>query len=260
MIVGGALRLFLKLRYTDPATGFLTGAPTANFAYYIVLGAGLIFLPLINIFHQSRGDYPVPIASPILPVLSILTGMALGLYVAIGLPTPLGLQNPLQSSAFVAGVRYVNIFLGAVAALALVVSGICGFLKRTPPALLAIVPAVFQIILLLSRFNGYYAVLFIADYLLAILFMLFASLFVMGHARVLCGYGRKDGSNYVISSGFCAAICGVLLAVPNLIYVGISRAATPLPLLSVPECLYVLLLSLYSFFFAHNYIRSMKSV
>jgi uncharacterized membrane protein HdeD (DUF308 family) len=112
--------------------------------------------------------------------------------------------------------------------------------------------------LLLSRFNGYYAVFYIGDHMLAILFMLFASFFFMGHARTLCGYGRTDGHNYIISSGFCTAICGLLLVIPAFIDLAIYR--TMMPLLSVPECLYVLLLSLYCLLFSHNYVRSMKSV
>jgi hypothetical protein len=260
LVVGLALRLYLKLVYTDPATGFLTGASTINLVYQIVLGVGLVSLPILNIFHKGRNDYQVSMPSPVLPILSILAGLTLGLYVAIGLPNPLGLVNPMTNLTFVAVVLYVNIALGAVSALALVVSGICGFMGRTPPALLIIVPTIFQIVLVLSRFNGYHSVLYIAEYLLAILFMLFAALFFMGHARTLCGYSRKDGRNYVISSGLCAAICGLLLVIPTFIDIAIQRTATVLPLLSLPECLYVLFLSLYCLLFAHNYMRSMKSV
>jgi hypothetical protein len=260
LVVGLALRLYLKLAYTDPATGFLMGAPMVHLVYQIVLGVGLVALPVLNIFHKGRNDYQVLISTPLLPALSILTGLALGLYVAIGLPNPLGLVNPATNPTFITAVRYANIALGGLSALALVVSGVCGFLGRTPPALLTIMPAVFQITLVLSRFNGYHSVFYIAEYLLAILFMLFAALFFMGHARTLCGYGRKDGHNYILSSGFCAAICGFLLVIPHFLDWVIYPTATNLPLLSVPECLYVLLLSLYCFLFAHNYIRSMKSV
>jgi hypothetical protein len=258
--VGLALRLYLKLLYTDPVTGFLTGASMLHLVYQILLGVGLVALPVLNIFHRGRNDYQVPISTPLLPTLSILTGLALGLYVAIGLPNPLGLVNPATNPAIITGVRYVNIALGALSALGLVVGGVCGFLGRTPPALLTMMPAVFQIALVLSRFNGYHSVFYIAEYLLAILYMLFAAFFFMGHARTLCGYGRRDGRNYVISSGFCTAICGLLLVIPHFIDRAIHPTATPLTLLSLPECLYVLLLSLYCFLFAHNYIRSMKSV
>lgn len=261
LAAGLGLRMALKLGYTDYHTGFIAaGGDSLSFVFHIILGVGLIGLPVLNVFYRGRGEFKLEQRNMLLPVLSLVAGLALGLYVLLGLPNPLGQVNPDSSAAIANAIRYINIGLGVLSALAFVASGVFGLLRRTPPALLMPLPAIWQIVLLLSRYNGYYSVLYIADYLLAVLFMVFASLFYMGHARTICGYGRKDGRNYVIATGLGTALCGFLLAAPNYAYMLLNRRPIPLPLLSLPECCYVLFMGFYALVFVINYTGSIQKV
>lgn len=258
LVVGGILRVALKLFFTDASTGFYQENGWLSIAFSAVLAAGCVLLLLMNALRKGTGDYRISGRSAAVSLLALLAGAAILLYVWLGLPIPLGQPNPDANPKWEQYIRIINQVLGSAAAVSFAAAGVWGLLGKSPPALLSILPALWQIVLLLSRFNGYHSVLYIPDHLLAVLFMLFATLFYLGHARTLSGLSRKDGRNYVISSGLCASACGFLLVVPNYIYMAAYGAGMPVALLSIPESVYVLAMSFYAMSFAVSYMRSIR--
>ncbi|MDL2234129.1 hypothetical protein LJC63_11215 [Ruminococcaceae bacterium OttesenSCG-928-L11] len=260
LAIGGVVRLILKLFFTDHATGFAAdGTPLATLLNVVLL-VGLLALLAINMLYRGKDEIRLQVQTGILPVLAILTGLSIAWYVWQGLPSPLGQAPTRENAQFAQIVLYVNYGLGSLAALSFLVTGIAGFLRKTPPSILLIVPSIWQIMLLLSRYNGYYSVLYIGDYLLAILFMGFATLFYMAHGRTVCGFGRRDGRNYIISSAMGMTVCGFLLSIPNFIYMAMEGVWQPARLLSLPEVVYAFAASVYAFAFLISYTRSIHRV
>ncbi|MCL2056068.1 MAG: hypothetical protein FWH02_02475 [Oscillospiraceae bacterium] len=259
--VGGVLRFTLKFAFTDHSTGFYTIRGAAPLFYSAVLFLGLGGMLVLNRFRSPGRDHMLAGGrGPILPVFAMISGVSLFLYMLYGLSDPLEPLAPIINTGFADTLRMVNVTAGYISAAALIVTGIGLFFGRRPPGILLAVPPVWQVVLLLSRFNGYHSIFHIADHMLVVLFMLCATLFYMGHARVVCGQGRKDGRNYIISSGLCTAACGLLLVLPNYLYMLIYAAPSPAALISLYESLYVLALSIYALVFTIGYTRSLGSV
>jgi len=111
------------------------------------------------------------------------------------------------------------------------------------------------------KFNSYTTLTTISDNLLAVLFMLFCALFMAGHARTLIGIGRKDGRNYTIPSGLSSSLFGILLVVPNWIWVFANGAsALPAPMLGTYESVFVFFMSIYSLLFVRHICLTIRSV
>ena len=259
-LFGLMLRFILKLAYTDPLTGFYADLGFFPMAYTIVLAAGILGMLVLNQLRGPGKDHALSGRGWLLPILAILSGAALALYMWNGLPNPLEPLSPAINPRFAAILRTVNVVLGYISAGGLIVTGIAGLSDRIPPGILLTVPPIWQIVLLLSRFNGYHSILHIADYMLIILFMMFASLFYVGHGRIVSETGRKDGRNYIISTGLCTSACGFLLVIPNYIYMLFTFSPIPVSLFSIYESIYVLLLSSYALAFVVRYTKSLGQV
>ena len=261
LALGTAMRTPLKLFFTDIETGFYF-LPTHWLVpvFTVLLVVAALALPLLNALHRGDNDYPVEGGGPILPLWGILAGVALIIYVLWGLPNPLGQDNPAANMKTVATIRMINYVLGALAGLSFILTGLLGLLRKHVPSLPLLLPAIWQVVLLFGRFSGYHSILYIVDFQLAILFMVFSTLFYLGHARTISGTGRTDGRNYVMSSGLCMALCGLLLVVPNVIYMLVRGSSMPVMLLSMLECIFVAVMSVYGLLFVARYTNSMKTV
>ena len=261
LALGLALRIFLKNYLTDVQTGFYLQQSHWLVSVFTALLLGTaVLLPLLNFLRRGGADYQVRNTNALLSIVGLLAGAALVYYVLTGLPDPLGPVNPDTNLRFVAGMRMVHYLLGVLAGLSLLVSSLLTLLRKSTPSLILLLPAIWQLVLLFGRFSGYYAILYIADFHLAILFMFFSVLFYLGHARTLSDLGRVDGRNYVLSAGLCMALCGALLVIPNYVYMLLYSSIMPADLLSMPESLYVSVASIYGLLFAAQYTKSMKNV
>jgi hypothetical protein len=97
--------------------------------------------------------------------------------------------------------------------------------------------------------------------MLAVLFMLFCSMFLVGHARTLSGLARGDGRNYTIPTGFCAALCGFLLVAPNWLWAWMNETSRyPALLLGTFESWFVFCMSVYAICFVLSLTRGIKKV
>lgn len=260
LLVCGSARILLKLRFMDPETGFYTGSNGIITVYHLGLLAAAVLLFLVSRLRRPGGDYPVRYDNRAAGLLALLTGLSVAAYVLLDQPYPLMEQG--YSQAILQARDYACVALGILAALSLVWIGagmLFGSVSRA-----AMIPALFgglwQAYMLVTRFNSYTVLTTISDNLLAVLFMVFAALFLVGQARVLFGLSRKDGRNYTIPSGLCASLTGLLLVVPNYLYMVLRDAAMPAPLLGMWESVYVLLLSLYALVFVVGMVRSIKQV
>lgn len=258
----GALRIVLKLHYMEFMTGFYhtqTGYATLLNVLLFATAAGLF---LISHLHKSGSDYPVYHKSPFSGTLSILSGGAIVAYTLLEKQIyPLIEQN--YSSALLQIRDTACLILGLCAGAAMVVMGICMYMPRPLPSaimLLGIVPCLWQLFMLMTRFNGFAVVTTISDNLLAVLFMICATLFLIGQSRTLFGLSKKDGRNYTIPAGLCTSLCGFLLVIPNYLYSWLNQTPIPAPMLGIWESVYIFCLSAYALAFVLGMIRSIKIV
>lgn len=260
LLGGGACRMILKIFYIDVRTGFYYGGEL----YALILNILLVAVPVImfvsNRLKRADGDYPVYQSGRALSVLALITGLTIALYAYVG-PVQSSLEQG-YSDTFYEISRYVSLTAGMLAAASFLYLGATGVFdrKKAPAALAIVFPAVWQVMLLIMRFNGYTTVTSISDHLLAVLFMVFCSLFLVGNARTLSLQMRKDGRNYAIPSGLCASLCGFLLVIPNIVYMIYYSSDIPVKLLGLTECAYVAAMSLYAAVFSVGLMRSIKKV
>lgn len=261
LAVCGAARVLLMLQFIDYDTGFYTQQTGIIQVFNIALLVTALFLFILSRLRNPGGDYPVYQSSRVAGILSILVGLSIVAYVLLDQPYP-----PMEQgySALVIQIRNIaSIVLGLLAALSFVLFGagnLTGrvYRKGVAPALCA---SIWMVFMLVTRFNSYTTLTTISDNLLAVLFMVAACLFFMGHARTIFGFTRKDGRNYTIPAGLCTSLIGLLLVVPNYIAMGVkSLASIPAPLLGTWESLFVLLTSLYALVFVVGMTRSIKQV
>lgn len=255
-----ACRIVLKLNYMDASTGFYSGGDLYVLVFNLLLASAPVIMFASNRLKRADDDYPLDNASRPLAILAVLTGAAMIAFAIIGAPESQLQQN--YSELFYAVRGYVSLGLGSISGLAFLYLGFGGVFgrKKAPLGLLIVIPAIWQIVLLVLRYNYYTTVVSISDHLLLVLFMIFNSLFLMGMARTVCMQMRKDGRNYAIPSGLCASLCGFLLVLPNYAYMAVNAEPMPVALLGVFESAYVLIMSLYALVFVTALMRSIKRV
>lgn len=260
LAICGACRIILKLFYMDAATGFYSGGGLYVIIFNSVLAAAPLIMFISNRLKRADGDYPVYQRGRATGFMAFATGLATAAYAIIGPKQP-PLEQGFSPALHEFG-KKLNMVMGLLAAAALIYIGVTCVLGRfkAPNALIIAIPAIWQVLVVVTRFNGYTTVTTISDHLLAVLFMVFCSLFLIGSARTLSLQMRKDGRNYAIPSGLCVSLCGFLLVVPNLVYMVYERAPMPSDMLGWAECAYVTAMSLYAAFFSVGLMRSIRRV
>lgn len=256
-----AARIMLKMRFIDLDTGFYTANNGIVLVFNIALLAAVLILFVTNRLRMSSSDYPVYYRSSLSGFLAILVGISIILYMFLEQPYSMAMEQGL--SEFWTLVRDIaSKVLGLLAGISMIWIGIGNITDRLSRA--AIFPALFgsfwQVFMLVTRFNSFTVLTTISDNLLTVLFMVFASLFLVGQARTTFGLTRKDGRNYTIPTGLCTSLTGLLLVVPNYLYMWMRDIAMPAPMLGQIESIYILMMSIYAPVTVWGMIRSIKQV
>jgi len=255
-------RIWLKLNAMDPETGFYIGNTALVNAFNIVLALCIASLLLFYLFNRTDRDYPVLRGDKITAFFALLTGLAIAFLQLETLQIPgFGAINPgvalsgiplIVSAVFGWFSSLVFIFIGGRALFSK------GIMRD---GIFFLIAGVWLMLTLVFKFNSYTTLTTVSDNLLAVLFMLFCSLFLTGHARTLEGLSRKDGRNYAIPTGLSASLCGILLVVPNWIWAGVNQSfILPAPMLGSFESVLVFLLSIYALLFVRHISLSIRYV
>lgn len=260
LAVCGVCRTLLVLSFMDRETGFYLVNNGIVTVFNVALVAAVLFWFVASRLRRPHNDYPVAYRSVVAGGLSILTGLSILAHVFLDSPYPDMEQG--YSALLLQGRTVASMVLGSIAALSFFLFARVSFMGRASRA--AVWPGLFaglwQAFMLVTRFNSYTTLTTITDNLLAVLFMVFASLFLVGHARTLLGYARKDGRNYTIPAGLAASLIGFVLTVPNYITMLAQNIPMPAQMLGTWEAVYTLLLSIYALVFVVGTIRTIKQV
>lgn len=244
----GGIRIYLKLSDSiDPQTGFYQTDSRLVTLFNIALAAAAILILLANRMRVTDNDYPAKRLNRYSIPLSLLLAVSAALYA-------------LECAGIIRFTRHPGIVVDGRASIPVVVlgalttacflwmgvRGIAG-LDGPPNALLMLFPCVWQIALIVAKFNSYTTLTTISDNLLTVLFTVFAAMFLIGNARTICGFARKDSRNYTLATGLLTSLMGFLLTIPGYLYLLVRRL--PTPVVNAPgdmEGIYIFLLSLYA--------------
>lgn len=264
VLVSVSLQTVLKLFFMDPITGFYLRGNTLAFVLALCLSiivAGAILFWFIAMFvYPTKHDYALDYVHRPTSILSILTGLSILLYTIFDALKQV--TSPLMSVSWQKNSYFIILATGVLAAISMIVGGIQPAYGRfgKPGAVLGVFPAIWQLFLLIVRFNSFMAITTISDVLFHVLFMCFASVFLLGQSRLIYGLGVRHGGSYAFPSGFATSLLGFCLIIPNFIYYAINAQVMPSVQLSGWETLYVLLLSIYAIVFLRGYSKSIKKV
>jgi len=255
-------RIWLKLNAMDPQTGFYTGNTALVNAFNAVLALCIASLFSLYLLRRTDRDYPVMRGDKITAFFALLTGFAIALFQLETLQIPgFGAINP---GVALGGIHLIlSAVLGWFSSLAFIFIGGRALFSQgiMRNGVFSLIAGVWLMLTLIYKFNSYAALTTVSDNLLAVLFMVFVSMFLIGHARTIEGLGREDGRNYAIPTGLSASLCGILLVVPNWIWAGVNQSFIfPAPLLGSFESVLVFFLSVYALLFARHLCLSIRHV
>lgn len=260
LVVCTIARSLLVYRFTDYTTGFYTAKNGIIVLFNVIYCAAILLMLFMSILRKTDHDYPVHIASRASGIFAVLLALSIAAYTLLEKAYSTMEQNYSATAIAIRG--NIALVLGLIAALSFLVYAsqrISGKLGNAAP-LLGLIPTLWQAYLIVTRFNAYTTITSIPDNLLAVLFMVAASIFFIGHARTTFGFARKDGRNYTIPIGLCLSLTGFLLVVPNYVSMIAKRIPMPANMLGIWESVYVLVLSIYALVFVIDMSRSIKYV
>ena len=257
------LRTILVFFYTDVQTGLYTHYSPLFAVLQVLLTAVVAALFFSSRLRRADNDYPLGRmrGGRMVSLFAILAG--LGIFAQTFWDAPFPLADQMRRMPLVRVGAVLSILFGTLTCVSFLWLGCSGFIKKLPlpHAALMLSAPLWQMCVLITRFNGYTTLVPIMDNLLAVLFMVFSSLFWIGHARTVCGFTRRDSRNYTIPSGLCAAMFGLLLVLPNYLYMALHfTGRIPAPLLLPMESIAVLFTSLYALLFCMRLLRSIHYV
>jgi len=250
----------------DEVLGFYRGAGGLVFAFNAMLSACVVLLYLLYLLRPTDGDYPVLREDRPVALFAMLCGISMGLFQLeiVGIHVFSGIAG-LNIGVELAGIPLIlTAVFGWFSAIAFTFVGARGLFVgggQLRGGLLFLFAGAWMMIASTGSLNNYTTLTTISDNLLAVLFMVFATLFFVGHARTLGGFARKDGRNYAIPSGLAASLCGVLLVVPNWVWAfANSTLFMPAPMLGSFESVFVLIASIYALLFVRHICLGIRSV
>lgn len=265
------LQSLLKFTAFDPLTGFYTGGKGVVLVLQILLLAAILFWFVATLVRGSRHDYALNYRHIATSVFSIGTGLSILVYTLLDATRQTVEPMVLMQQSMQAGGSFfrqkLTLFLvfalGILAAVSMIVGGIQPNYGRygKPGAILGVIPCLWQLLLLLTRFNFFQAITTLSDVLFTILFMCFASIFLLGQSRIIYGLGVRNGRSYAFPAGMATSLLGFTLVIPNYLYaIANGGAFMPGVTLAFSESLYILMLSIYAPVFLYGFSKSIHTV
>ena len=256
VVVCTTIQTVLRLRYTNTSTGFYNGGGNMVLALHVLIPAAVMFWFLMTLFRKTGHEFPVYHFGAAARVGSLICGCSI-------------LANTLAMSwsefvRFVELTNWERLFFAAV--LIFGVLGSCSMvwfairLSSEKGNIIGIFPAVWQLIVLLGRYKEVPTLTAVSESMFLVLFMCFATIFLLGQARTLCGYRPPNGRNYTIPAGLAASLFGLLLVVPGAANSLAEGRWSPLRGMEPVFWVYVLVLTIYVMIFLVDYIRSIRIV
>lgn len=265
----------LKLFCTDSETGFVNtgifpGDTIILYIFRLSLLLPILFWFFSNAKRRTVNDYPISERYVPSTIFSAITSIFVVLYTFTGVPSQIISEKLLQEQPGIfiqtsfsnRMLLFAVMVLGVLAGLSLIISIRTPkmFDSSAPGAILGFTPALWQIVVLFARFNNFIAVTTINDILMVLLFMCFASMFLIGQSRILFGLGVTTGKTYAIPAGFSVSLIGLTFALPALISYFVNGSLTYVIYVSPAEFGYIVSLSLYAIFFTYGFSRAIKTV
>lgn len=273
LAVSLATGTLLKLFSVDPFTGFVnTGSFPGDiyllYAFRISLVAPIAFWFGVTLLRRARHDYPISYRHISSGILSIITGLCMIAYTLTTVPKQIVAQSPIQHNSLLPQGLGTRLFLLTVVTLGVVggVSMIVGgantkyHASGKPGSMLGFVPALWQLLVLLARFNTFIAITTITDVLLVILFMCFSAMFLIGQSRIIFGLGIRNGKTYAIPTGLSVSLIGFTFVVPNAISLMVNGSFVSGMQMNLIEFAYIAAMSVYSLVFLVGFVKSIKIV
>lgn len=260
LVICGVCRMFLVLGFIDHNTGFYTKSNAFVYLLNAVLLVTVVTVFCLTRLRRAGGDYPVQRNNTLSRLLCLLGGISIIVLMSFEIPAIHASREAVNLLGKISG--YGSILFGFLSGIGLFVLGFLGFVRRedSVPGLLLLCPPIWQLLLLIFKFNSYSTITTMPDNLLIVLFMIFNTLFFVGHARTVSNLGRNDGRNYTVPAGICSSLFGLLLVVPNYAFMIVNQAPMPVASLGFYESICYFLLSLYAASYSLSLIRSIQSV
>lgn len=246
-------RMLLKSLFIHSETGFYEGNPLWYELFAICVAVAVVGIAATAMLTKTpiskvlRGNRVMEVSTFGLGVVLIFTGFVRlvgaqsgGNFMTVGLsPTWLLLFECIFCMISGICLIFVAFFMWS------------GARARDAAGMLALVPAVWQTLLLVERFVSFRQVLTVSDQLLETLYLLSASLFFLFYARSLLQI--KPGSHSLVASALLTALFGYMLALGQ--YAGMAvvgdMAGPPAALLPM-----VLSVSSYALLFVYRILRA----
>lgn len=258
LCVGG--QTALKLFGVDPLTGFYSAPSVLVFLLYFTMTAAILFWFSATVLRKARHDFALNYRHFPTAIFSVLTGISIIIYTVSDLA---GQVIPLTMSPFRHKVSLLLTFaFGLIAGISLIFGGSRPSYGRygRPGAILGVFPCLWQLMLLMTRFNGFATVTTVSDVMFTILFMCFATIFLLGQARIIYGLGIRNGRSYAFPAGLAMSLVGLMIIVPNVVYAIFGGGAMPSLDMGLPEAFYITSVSIYAPVFLSGFAKSIHKV
>ena len=252
----------------------VTGLYNGNGGLITIFNTVLLVAPVLwfvmTILRRTGHEYPLRFRNTAISFFGVVTGLSILVCTAANvlefqwrilygiIPAPnisTYLAAPLTRQMFI--MFCIRVCFGVLAALGMILLSVKRNIGKA--AFVGIFPALWLLAVVLDRYVFYMAPTQISENLLAILFMTFASVFLLSQARAICGFHRQGSRNILVPAGLTTSLIGFSYSLPKITALILNNAipATPWDL-AFMMC--SLVLAIYSLLFVKCYIGAIKIV
>ena len=223
-VVLGVIRIVLQRFYIDPGTGFYTQKSFLSIAFYVLFGISAVAFFLAGVLSRNTFEIKVNGVRSKSWIFAVLLAVA---FVFDGVSVVIGGFSGNSMAMTVAAtnvVRFGNIFRLVFAVISAVWFIIVGASMKTGSdtasnrKILALSPAVWASVRLLTLFTTEISFVRVSDLLIEIVALAFTALFFINFAQQTCGVYNTGSAWKLFSYGVPAAVSLFCYSFPKLIF------------------------------------------